>query len=111
MHRNVLLALFLIIANTTYAFDRTEYHQQRLSSVDLSVRSILLNDNKQFANISTGNSDVLLSQSVSPSTFLQDNSSVIPLSDGSWIVAFQDNRLGSNKIFLQKYDCCTMGEN
>ena len=47
--------------------------------------------------------DVRLSESVSPARFRQNNPAACALTDGSILVAFEDERQGSKKIFLQKY--------
>ncbi len=47
--------------------------------------------------------DIRLSESISPAHFWQSSPTVCQLADGSIIVGFEDQREGSQKIFLQKY--------
>jgi FlgD Ig-like domain len=47
--------------------------------------------------------DIRISETVAPGRFWQSNPATCILADGSIIVAFEDERQGSKKIFLQKY--------
>lgn len=48
--------------------------------------------------------DLRISETVSPATFAQKNSSVVSLDGGEFVVVWQDNRSGSYKILAQLFD-------
>jgi len=49
-------------------------------------------------------SDVLISESVSPANFTQDNSSLAALTGGRFAAVWEDNRLGTRSIYIQIFD-------
>ena len=99
-----IILLLLFTASSIFGFDREEVHKQRIGSIDLSARNVL-NRQAQSASISTSEfSDIAVSHSVAPSKFRQDNSAIINLKDNGWLAAFDDDRLGSKKIFIQRFD-------
>ena len=104
MQKYIILVCTIILAVSAFGFDRNEQHKNRFRHFDLLNRNILDNSNSTVQLLSTGFSDLAVSLSVAPAKFSQDNSTTMHLSDGSWIVIFDDNRNGSKKIYWQKYD-------
>lgn len=49
-------------------------------------------------------SDVVVSSTVAPAMFTQDHASAVALKNGGWLVAWDDERAGSRKIFWQQFD-------
>ena len=85
-----------------FSFDREQWHERRFEGINLSDR--ILTDQKSTSNLSADISNIVISQSVTPATFTQENSSITALKNNEWLVAFEDNRFGSQKIFFQRYD-------
>ncbi len=104
MQKYIVFICSLIIAVTAHSFDRNEEHLKRLEALDVQNRNILYNSDQSIKSLSAGFSDLAVSLSVAPATFTQDNSTVVSLIDGNWLVIFDDDRNGSRKIFWQKYD-------
>ncbi len=104
MQKYIALICTIILAVSAYGFDRNEQHQNRFEHFDLSNRNILEKSASNVQLLSADFSDLAVSLSVAPAKFSQDNSSVVHLDNGSWIVLFDDNRNGSKKIYWQKYD-------
>ncbi len=100
----LILCLFCVVSLSAADFDRAACHQARLTGLDLSCRDAISSPIRQVVPSSASFSDLRLSQSVSPTRFNQDNSRVICLADSSWLVVWNDNRRGSDKIFWQRFD-------
>ncbi|KAA3636978.1 MAG: T9SS C-terminal target domain-containing protein [Calditrichaeota bacterium] len=101
MQKIVTFIILLALLETGFAFDRAQIHDSRIE-FNSTNRDIL---SKQYYNTSSAaDADIVISESVTPAKFRQDNSSVANLADGGWVVVFDDNRNGSKKIFWQRYD-------
>jgi len=112
----LMIGFVLLIAGDSYAnqADRIREHADRLSGLDLKMRQYMpglqptgpLQGDKDF-------SDQLISESVSPAHFTQDNAVIINLSGGGWLSAWSDDRQGSKAIFWQQFDPLgvTVGDN
>lgn len=105
MLRNILFIVVIIAFSvvTANSFDRNSIHQDRLNGVATENRPVE-NPKVDFVSFSAALTDYQISESVIPATFDQDHLCLLALNDGSWLAVFADNRLGSNKIFYQKYD-------
>ena len=88
-------------------------HENRVLQFNMLNRQILNTTEKSSQYLSANFSDIAVSNSTSPATFSQDNATVVSLSDNSWLVAFEDDRNGSRKIYWQRYDSLgqTIGSN
>lgn len=104
MQKYIVFVCTLILAVSAFGFDRNELHQKRFSQFDIQNRQILENSLSSVQSLSTGFSDLAVSLSVAPAKFSQDNSTVLYLKNGSWLMFFDDDRNGSKKIYWQKYD-------
>ncbi len=104
MQKYIVIILSIIVAVSANAFNRDSEHQKRLIPFDLQNRSILDNSISSNQLLSAGFSDLPVSLSVAPAKFSQDNTAVLNLKDGSWLLVFDDDRNGSRKIFWQQYD-------
>ena len=101
MQRIVTFIILLALLETGFAFDRAQLHESRIEFNAVN-RDLL---NKQYLNSSSAaDADILISESIAPAKFRQDNSSVTSLNDGGWVVVFDDNRNGSKKIYWQRFD-------
>ena len=82
--------------------DRLQRHQQRI----FPPSSTQSPDFQSFSYVSKLNdfTDLRVSESVSPATFSQSNSSVAPLDNGRFVIVWQDNRSGSFSIIGQVFD-------
>ncbi|MCM2272231.1 MAG: T9SS type A sorting domain-containing protein [candidate division Zixibacteria bacterium] len=102
-----VLFLLLLLPVATYGSparpDRITAHQLQLGIPDIADRGNIERANVQF---STGASaaDLRISEILSPAHFTQENLSLARTKDNQWIAAWQDERLGSLKIFLQRID-------
>ncbi|MFZ1682635.1 MAG: FlgD immunoglobulin-like domain containing protein [Candidatus Zixiibacteriota bacterium] len=112
LKRHFVLAVILGVGFSTLvgsafaaAFDRNAIHQQQLigrdsvGCTDGRIEYLITNT----ANFPTS-TEYRLSDVVSPAMFTQDNVSIKFLKSGKWIAAWQDERLGSQKVFLQLLD-------
>ncbi len=104
MQKYFVLALTIILAGSAFGFDRNSEHADRFQNFDLQNRRILDNSVNSIQSLLSSFSDLAVSLSTAPSKFRQDNSVALILIDSSWLVIFDDDRNGSNKIFWQRYD-------
>ena len=89
---------------STSELSRVDRHQERLSGLDLNSRSIRDPRAATTPNLASADGDILISESVAPARFFQDDARVTALKDGSWLVVWTDGRDGSKKIFGQRFD-------
>lgn len=113
MQKYIVLVCSLLIAVSVHAFDRNNEHFKRLSDIDLHNRFVLEKSGQSTISLAAGFTDLAVSLSLAPATFTQDNSSVVSLIDGNWLVVFDDDRNGSRKIYWQIFDSLgqTIGNN
>ena len=104
--RRVLLFLILLPVAAhaePVRLDRAAIHQQQVGLPDLADRS-----NGEIQSVagvaSPSAADLRVSEILSPAHFTQENSSLVRTKDNLWLVVWQDERLGSYKIFLQRID-------
>lgn len=102
---NITLLIGLLTwSSVLAAFDRQAKHQDRLQGVDLAHRSAGYPATR-FPSMATANSsDIVISESVPPARFTQDHVSLYAIPTGGWLTVWQDDRLGSRKVFLQRLD-------
>jgi hypothetical protein len=82
--------------------ERIERHQARIFAPVNLAEPVF--QSRLISPRITDFADLKISETVSPATFSQSNSSIAPLDDGRFVVAWQDERLGSEKIFARLYD-------
>ncbi|MCP4684601.1 MAG: hypothetical protein GY867_04035, partial [bacterium] len=99
----VLLTATLALPGQAVSFDRAERHADRLAGLDLSSRTDLP-PAADMPSLAADFADLVVSSSVAPARFTQDNARVVRLSDGGWLTAWNDDRQGSHKIFWQRHD-------
>ncbi len=96
------LLTILFTASLAYPFDREGLHNRQVPAVD---RTLTPTGAPGAAySFEAAATDWLISQSVSPATFDQDNLTVITMKTGNYLAAWEDNRLGGSKIFWQQID-------
>src|SRR5512140_3077204 len=98
----ILLYFLLTVPFAAMAVDRQAQHQSQLGSPDLTNRSGHSRPTSAF--VSSLSSDVKISETTAPAMFAQDNVSLVKTKDNYWLAAWQDERLGADKIYLQKFD-------
>ncbi len=96
----------VLAENGVAAFDRNSIHNSAVCRQDRTVSSGSADYRSSLTSATNANlpSDVKLSASVSPAMFTQDKGSLVALKNGQWLTVWQDERLGSQKIFLQRTD-------
>ncbi len=86
---------------------RIDYYLSGAQAKPYDANQVIESGSLEFQAVSFSGagfgSDTRLSESVAPGRFWQSNPATCVLNDGSIIVAFEDERQGSKKIFLQKY--------
>ena len=98
----LIISVLLIATELAYSFDRAELHSYQVPVVNRSTAAPTVP-----ATLSPGlsaSTDWLVSQSISPSTFDQNNMTIIPLKSGNYLAAWDDDRLGARKVFWQQID-------
>ncbi len=102
-----VLFLLLLLPVATYGSperrDRITAHQHQLGIPDIANRENVERANVQFST-SASAADLRISEILSPAHFTQENVSLARTKDNQWIAVWQDERLGSLKIFLQRID-------
>lgn len=98
---SLLLAFGLAVTGFS-AVGRTARHEARLGF----TRRLPAVESRTFSGpqASTLAPDILLSEAISPARFRQERPSAAPLANGNLVVAWQDERQGCTKIFLQVID-------
>lgn len=106
MRRNFKIAIIPIIAllasRPALGFDREVIHAASFSGMNLSHRQSVDRASSATFSLSSSFSDLLISDINHPARFSQDNVSVLSLSGGEWLTAWEDTRLGAEKIFWTK---------
>ena len=103
LYRYILIAFFcLFLTATVGAFDREILHSQRLEQPQRLP--FTATDGATLANLATADGDLLVSESVAPATFTQDNAALVALAEGDWLAAWSDCRRGRKSIFWQRLD-------
>ncbi|MBU0984585.1 MAG: hypothetical protein KKA42_11980, partial [candidate division Zixibacteria bacterium] len=100
------LTVCLVIAILTcsaLAGEREDRHEQRINGLDLSSRQLTADGIVGQAASAADFTDQLVSRSFAPARFRQQNAAVLARRDGGWLVAWQDERLGADKIFWQRF--------
>ncbi|MEW5795271.1 MAG: hypothetical protein AB1772_02820 [Candidatus Zixiibacteriota bacterium] len=105
--RPILVCFALSLQLTRSATADVEHrlsHDQRLSGLDLNRRGqpVLLAAASALA--AANGDDFRISLSVSPARFDQNRGRVVQIADRDWWVVWDDDRMGSRKIFCQRYD-------
>ncbi|MCD6249169.1 MAG: T9SS type A sorting domain-containing protein [candidate division Zixibacteria bacterium] len=97
--------LILLIPLTGQANSgRNLAHEQRLDGLDLSQRGLKTYEYQASTIALAAGDDLRISSSVSPARFDQNRARTIQTNTGNWWVVWEDNRLGSRKIFRQIFD-------
>ena len=102
----IFISFFFLIPGFLSAagLDRVSIHAERLSGLDLNNREQAVPYHSFTSSLATDVEDFPVSESVSPSRFNQDYTDLYSLADNTWIAVWTDDRLGTQKIFLQKLD-------
>jgi len=102
----IFLFFFFLISGLISAagLDRVSVHSERLSGLDLANRGQAIPYHSLTPSLAANVEDLPISESVSPSRFYQDYSDLYPIADSTWVAVWTDDRLGTQKIFLQKFD-------
>ncbi len=99
-----LLCFCLLMPVAAFSFSPDDIRSDCLDGLDLSYRALDEHPWDNAASLVSDVSDMLISESVSPARFAQDNAQVAALEDGGWLVVWHDERMGSHKIFWQRFD-------
>jgi hypothetical protein len=106
----ILIALLIPLKNGFSAdlpanidSDRPLRHQSRIL-IPLLRETPAFFLNRELSESGSDRSDIKISESISPATFRQDNSSAVRLGQDRFVIVWQDLRLGSYKIFAQILD-------
>lgn len=97
------LACTAVGSATATAFDRKAIHQDRLAGIDFDSRRVTESGMLSRSGLAASDGDILISESVAPARFFQDDSRVTALADGDWLVVWTDGRDGSRKILGRKF--------
>jgi len=97
------LAVLVCLPVSASSFDRDAIHHERLEGLDLAARALLSELPKGGAQQPLF-SDLQVSTSGAPARFKQDHAQIVTLSDNGWLVIWDDDRLGSRKIYWQRFD-------
>ncbi|MBI5265979.1 MAG: T9SS type A sorting domain-containing protein [candidate division Zixibacteria bacterium] len=99
----VILALicFLCPPEGVLAFDRDSAHQAAVGGLDLRSRQADARILQSGAVLSPSFTDVQMSDINYAAHYTQDHVSLLPLSGGNWLTAWEDSRYGANKILWQ----------
>ena len=98
-----VLAIILLFGISGIASERSERHADRFESFPPSVELKLRELARQPAATSSAALDeVLISESIAPSRFDQKNVDIARYADGSFLLAWDDNRDGARKIYWQR---------
>ena len=100
----ILLPIMASGADQPGAFDREALHQQQLVGLDLAARNLVVGKSSPVSAATTDIPEFRLSLSGTPAKFDQDNAVLAQLTTKQWLVAWDDNRQGSRKIYWQMYD-------
>jgi len=93
-----------LLESGTAAFDRNSIHDSAIYKPDKIATTSELRSGPAALSSSNLPLDVKISASPSPAMFSQDKVSLLALKNGRWLAVWQDDRLGSEKIFLQQTD-------
>jgi hypothetical protein len=103
--RFILLSFCLMIGpGTAWSIDRTALHESRFQGQDLTARRLAGEHADRLRDQAGLFAEVPVSWSIRPARFSQDNACLVSLSDGGWLVVWDDNRRGARKIFGQRYN-------
>jgi hypothetical protein len=97
----VALAGFLCSATESLALDRDSIHRATLAGIDLSARRSGPGATLFDAVLLPSFTDVQISDINHAAHFAQDHVSLIALSSGNWLAAWDDTRSGASKVFWQ----------
>jgi hypothetical protein len=100
----VTILILLVCSSVVAGIDRDSLHQARLNGLDKSFRLSGSPTSGFLSTAAASANDISISESVPPARFTQDHVSVVAIPTGGWLTVWQDDRLGSKKIFLQKLD-------
>ncbi len=96
------IVLFVLLFQTLAAADladRISRHDSRIFTPTAIANSSL--DIRTAGTIASGVDDIQISETVSPASFTQENSSIAELSGDRVIVVWEDNRTGTQSIYGQ----------
>ncbi len=99
---SLVLAVSTIIQ--AEGFDRAAEHVRRIDGYSESRRSTISSDNRSASLQASAFGDLLVSDYGYPARFTQDHVRLLPISNGRWLAAWSDDRLGASKIFWQVLD-------
>lgn len=85
-------------------FDRAAEHARRLDGYTESRRGAMPSDTRSASLQASAFGDLLVSDYGYPARFTQDHVRLLPISNGRWLAAWSDDRLGASKIFWQVLD-------
>ncbi|MFZ5979103.1 MAG: hypothetical protein ACOYVF_00590, partial [Candidatus Zixiibacteriota bacterium] len=108
MMKNIIISVcfFFIISGSLYADDFNRYlvHAERLQGLDLSSRQPVVANHELVSSLAANVEDLTVSESVAPARFYQDYADICVFSDSIWLAVWTDDRMGAQKIFMQKLD-------
>lgn len=108
--KSITLSLIIIVILTSIAAGLSNpIASERISRHEARIIEPISNHVSQYEYLPKAAkfadfSDIKISETIGPATFSQKNSSVALLDDGKFVAVWQDNRLGSYKIYAQAFD-------
>jgi len=104
--KTVIISILILVTPLIGMADsgRNLAHNQRLDGLDLSRRGTLESGYQTTTVALAAGDDLRVSGSISPARFDQNRARTIQTETGNWWVVWEDNRLGSRKIFRQLFD-------
>ncbi len=99
-----ILSFCLLMPVAVFGFNSDCVRGGRLDGLDLSFRALDEHPWDDSRSLASDVSDLLISESAMPAQFAQGEARVVALEDGGWLVVWQDERMGSYKIFWQRFD-------
>ncbi|MCP4705354.1 MAG: hypothetical protein GY865_12150, partial [candidate division Zixibacteria bacterium] len=112
----LILAILLVFPMNSFAINESSPDRDKIYNKPINkpfsdnypvfLTKLLPPDVSKYNQLSeiTGFSDVLISESVAPATFTQQNSTTTRLADGRTVVGWTDDRNGNLMIFIQIFD-------
>ncbi|MDD3732015.1 MAG: T9SS type A sorting domain-containing protein [candidate division Zixibacteria bacterium] len=84
--------------------ERAYEHASRMAGLDLSCRNSVSTLKNPVSFKASVEQEVIISESVAPARFNQDDVSLCFLADNRWLAVWSDERFGSSKIIMQLMD-------
>ncbi|MBN1213538.1 MAG: T9SS type A sorting domain-containing protein [candidate division Zixibacteria bacterium] len=99
---SVLFLMLMGLTPPVRGIDRAAVHASRLPEIDPTVREQTVIHKYTPFGLAAGIDETVISETTTPARFNQDRVGVCSLAGERWLVAWSDERLGADKIFIQE---------